>query len=92
MGFVMVISEASTWAILMLGFGGLGFAAFSVAERIGQRAAAEWWKRKLQESSTREPSSQGLRAQTSASRSPVAQTAMAHQTEITQGLRPAFGG
>jgi hypothetical protein len=87
----MVISEASTWAILMLGFGGLGFAAFSVAEGIGQRAAAEWWKRKLQESLTREPS-QGLRAQTSASRNPVAQTAMAHQTEITQGLRPAFGG
>jgi hypothetical protein len=45
----MVISEASTWAKLMLGFGGLGFAAFSVAERMGQSAAAEWWKRKLQE-------------------------------------------
>jgi hypothetical protein len=72
----MMISEASTWVMLMLGFGGLGFATFSVAERIGQRAGAEWWKRKLQENSTREPSSQGLGAQTSASRNSVAQTTM----------------
>jgi hypothetical protein len=79
----MVISEASTWVMLMLGFGGLGFATFSVAERIGQRAAAEWWKRKLQENSTREPSSQGLRAQTSASRK------VAFHRPLTPSVAPA---
>jgi hypothetical protein len=41
-------SEASTWAmLLMLGFSGVGYAAFSIAERFGQRAATEWWKGKL---------------------------------------------
>jgi hypothetical protein len=41
-----MISDASTWAMMMLsfGFGGLGFAVFSVAERVGRRAAAERWK------------------------------------------------
>ena len=42
-------SEASTWAMRILGFVGLGLAMFSIAERAGQRAAAEWWKGKLQE-------------------------------------------
>jgi hypothetical protein len=38
-------SEASTWVILlMLGFSGVGYAAFSIAERFGRRGAAEWWK------------------------------------------------
>ena len=41
-------SEALTLVMLMLGFGGAGFAAFSIAERFGQRAASEWWKGKLQ--------------------------------------------
>ena len=42
-------SEASTWAmLLMLGFSGVGYAAFSIAERFGQRAALEWWKGELQ--------------------------------------------
>jgi hypothetical protein len=29
------VSEASIFAMLMLGFGGLGFAAYSIAERVG---------------------------------------------------------
>ena len=38
-------SEAWTWAmLLMLGFSGVGYAAFSIAERFGRRGAAEWWK------------------------------------------------
>jgi hypothetical protein len=48
-------SEASTWAMLMLGFGGFGFAAFSVGMKVGQIAGAAWWKGKLQDTSTREP-------------------------------------
>ena len=49
-------SEASTWAMLMLGFGGFGLAAFSVGMKVGQIAEAAWWKGKLQEvlTSTRE--------------------------------------
>jgi hypothetical protein len=49
--------EASTWAMLMLGFGGFGLAAFSVGMKVGQIAEAAWWKGKLQEArtSTREP-------------------------------------
>jgi hypothetical protein len=42
-----MISEALTFVMLMLALGG-GFAAFSIAERFGQRAASEWWKGKLQ--------------------------------------------
>ena len=43
--------------MLMFGFGGLGFAAFSVGMKVGQIAEAAWWKGKLQEAltSTREP-------------------------------------
>jgi hypothetical protein len=54
---IALTSEASTWAMLMLGFGGLGFAAFSVGMKVGQIAEAAWWKGKLQEAptSTREP-------------------------------------
>jgi hypothetical protein len=50
-------SEAWTWAMLMLGFGRLGFAAFSVGMKVGQIAEAAWWKGKLQEAltSTHEP-------------------------------------
>ena len=47
-------SEASTWAMLMLGFGGFGFAAFSVGMKVGQIAEAAWWKGKLQEALVRE--------------------------------------
>jgi hypothetical protein len=49
--------EASTLAMLMLGFGGFGFAAFSVGMKVGQIAKAAWWKRKLEEArtATREP-------------------------------------
>ena len=49
--------EASTLAMLLLGFGGFGFAAFSVGMKVGQIAEAAWWKGKLQEArtSTREP-------------------------------------
>ena len=43
----MFVSDASIVAMLLLGFSGAGFAVFSVAERLGQRAAAEWWKGKL---------------------------------------------
>jgi hypothetical protein len=52
-------SEASTWAMLMLGFVGLYLAAFSVGMKVGQIAEAAWWKEKLQEArtSTREPPS-----------------------------------
>jgi hypothetical protein len=54
---IALTSEASTWAMLMFGFGGLGFAAFSVGMKVGQIAEAAWWKGKLQEAltSTREP-------------------------------------
>ena len=54
---VALTSEASTWAMLMLGVGGFGFAAFSVGMKVGQIAEAAWWKGKLQEAltSTREP-------------------------------------
>ena len=43
--------------MLLFGFGGLGFAAFSVGMKVGQIAEAAWWKGKLQEAltSTREP-------------------------------------
>jgi hypothetical protein len=43
--------------MLMLGFGGFGFAAFSVGMKVGQIAEAAWWKGKVQEAltSTREP-------------------------------------
>jgi hypothetical protein len=38
-------SAAWTWAmLLMFGFGGLGFAVFSVARRVGRKATAERWK------------------------------------------------
>jgi hypothetical protein len=49
--------ETSILAMLMLGFGGFGFAAFSVGMKVGQIAEAAWWKGKLQEArtSTREP-------------------------------------
>jgi hypothetical protein len=47
--------EASTLAMLMLGFGGFGLAAFSVVMKVGQIAEAAWWKGKLQEVSTRQP-------------------------------------
>ena len=54
---IALTSEALTWAMLMLGFGGLGFAAFSVGMKVGQIAEAAWWKGKLQEAltSTGEP-------------------------------------
>ena len=54
--------------MLMFGFGGLGFAAFSVGMKVGQIAEAAWWKGKLQEAltSTREPRRQG-RCRSSAS-------------------------
>jgi hypothetical protein len=45
-------SEASTWAMLMLGFVGLYLAAFSVGMKVGQIAEAAWWKEKLQEART----------------------------------------
>jgi hypothetical protein len=32
---IALTSEASTWAMLMFGFGGLGFAAFSVGMKVG---------------------------------------------------------
>jgi hypothetical protein len=43
--------------MLLLGFGGFGFATFSVGMKVGQIAEAAWWKGKLQEAltSTREP-------------------------------------
>jgi hypothetical protein len=44
--------EASTLAMLMLGFGGFGLATFSVGMKVGQIAEAAWWKGKLQ---AREP-------------------------------------
>jgi hypothetical protein len=53
----MTTHLSSLLMMLGFGFGGLGFAVFSVAERVGRRAGAEWWKEKLRESrtSTREP-------------------------------------
>jgi hypothetical protein len=49
--------EASTLAMLMLGFAGFGLATFSVGMKVGQIAEAAWWKGRLQEAcaSTREP-------------------------------------
>ena len=49
--------EASTLAMLMLGFAGFGLATFSVGMKVGQIVEAAWWKGKLQEAltSTREP-------------------------------------
>jgi hypothetical protein len=43
--------------MLMLAFGGFGFATFSVGMKVGQIVEAAWWKGKLQEAltSTREP-------------------------------------
>ena len=58
---ITLTPEASTWAMLLLGFGGFGFATFSVGMKVGQIAEAAWWKGKLQEklqearTSTREP-------------------------------------
>jgi hypothetical protein len=49
---IALTSEASTWAMLLTGFGGLGFAAFSVGMKVGQIAEAAWWKGKLQEALT----------------------------------------
>jgi hypothetical protein len=46
-------SEASTWAVLMLGF---GLAVFLVAERVGQMTGAAWWEERLQEARTSNPS------------------------------------
>jgi hypothetical protein len=54
---ITLTPEASTWAMLLLGFGGFAFAAFSVGMKVGQIAEAAWWKAKLQEActTTREP-------------------------------------
>jgi hypothetical protein len=54
---IALTSDASTWARLMFGLGGLGFAVFSVGMKAGQIAEAAWWKGKLQEAltSNREP-------------------------------------
>jgi len=49
---IALTSEASTWALLMLGFGGFGFAAFSVGMKLGQIAKAAWRKGKLREALT----------------------------------------
>jgi hypothetical protein len=47
-------SEASIWAILILGF---GLAVFFVAERVGQMTGAAWWEERLQEARRFSPSS-----------------------------------
>jgi hypothetical protein len=54
---IALTSEASTWAMLMLGFVGFGLAAFSMGMKVGQIVEAAWWKGKLQEARTltREP-------------------------------------
>jgi hypothetical protein len=54
---VAMTYEASNLAMLMLGFGGVGFATFLVGMKVGQIVEAAWWKGKLQEAltSTREP-------------------------------------
>jgi hypothetical protein len=39
-------------AMLMLGFGGVGFATFSVRVKVGQIAETAWWKGKLHEALT----------------------------------------
>ena len=54
---VAMTSEASNLAMLMLGFGGFGFATFLVGMTVGQIVEAAWWKGKFQEAltSTREP-------------------------------------
>jgi hypothetical protein len=41
------MSEISILAMLMLSFSGFGFAAFSVAERVGRMTGALWWEEKL---------------------------------------------
>jgi hypothetical protein len=58
---VAMTSQALNVAMLMLGFGGLGLATFSVGMKVGQIVEAAWWKGKLQEAlaSTREPSPLG---------------------------------
>jgi hypothetical protein len=43
---ITLTPEASTLAVL--GFGGFGFAAFSVAARLGRKAGGAWWEAKLQ--------------------------------------------
>jgi hypothetical protein len=48
-------SQASTWALLILGF---GLAVFFVAERVGQITGAAWWEERVQEA--RRPSSSSL--------------------------------
>ena len=54
---VALTSEAADLAMLMLVFGGFGFATFSMGMKVGQIVEAAWWKGKLQEAltSTREP-------------------------------------
>ena len=54
---VALTSNASNLAMLMLAFGGFGFATFSVGMKVGQIVEAAWWKGKLQEALTspREP-------------------------------------
>ena len=54
---VALTSDASNLAMLMLAFGGFGFATFSVGMKVGQIVEAAWWKGKLQEAltSTSEP-------------------------------------
>ena len=46
---VAMTSQALNVAMLMLGFGGLGLATFSVGMKVGQIVEAAWWKGKLQE-------------------------------------------
>ena len=54
---IALTSEAADLAMLMLVFGGFGFATFSMGMKVGQIVEAAWWKGKLQEAltSTREP-------------------------------------
>jgi hypothetical protein len=47
-------SEASTWVVLILGF---GLAVFLVAEKVGQMTAAAWWDERLHEARRPTPSS-----------------------------------
>jgi hypothetical protein len=47
-------SEASIWAMLILGF---GLAVFFVAERVGQMTEAAWWEERLREARRPSPSS-----------------------------------
>jgi hypothetical protein len=46
---ITLTPEASSWAMLTLGFSGFGLAAFSVGMKVGQIAGAAWWKGKIQE-------------------------------------------